>query len=29
VIEHSGHNIEEDQPQAVINAVDEVLRQLH
>jgi hypothetical protein len=29
VIEHSGHNIEEDQPQAVIDAVDEVLRHLH
>jgi pimeloyl-ACP methyl ester carboxylesterase len=29
VIEHSGHDIEGDQPQAVIDAVDEVLRQLH
>lgn len=29
VVEHSGHDIEGDQPQAVIDAVDEVLRQLH
>jgi pimeloyl-ACP methyl ester carboxylesterase len=29
VIEHSGHDIESDKPQAVIDAVDEVLRQLH
>jgi hypothetical protein len=29
VIEHSGHDIEGDQPQAVIDAVDQVLRQLH
>jgi pimeloyl-ACP methyl ester carboxylesterase len=29
VIEHSGHDIEGDQPQAVIDAVDEVLRQFH
>jgi pimeloyl-ACP methyl ester carboxylesterase len=28
VVEHSGHSIQLDQPQAVINAVDEVLRQL-
>lgn len=29
VIEHSGHEIQLDKPQAVIDAVDEVLRQLH
>jgi pimeloyl-ACP methyl ester carboxylesterase len=29
VIEHSGHEIELDKPQAVVDAVDEVLRQLH
>jgi hypothetical protein len=29
VIEHSGHDIERDQPHAVIDAVDAVLRQLH
>ena len=29
VIAHSGHDIERDQPQAVIDAVDAVLRQLH
>jgi len=28
VIEHSGHDIEGDQPQAVIDAVDEVVREL-
>ena len=29
VIEHSRHQIQLDKPQAVIDAVDEVLRQLH
>jgi pimeloyl-ACP methyl ester carboxylesterase len=29
VIEHSGHEIQLDKPQAVVDAVDEVLRQLH
>jgi pimeloyl-ACP methyl ester carboxylesterase len=29
VIEHSGHEIQLDKPHAVIDAVDEVLRQLH
>jgi pimeloyl-ACP methyl ester carboxylesterase len=29
VIEHSGHEIQLDDPQAVVDAVDEVLRQLH
>lgn len=29
VIEHSGHEIQLDRPQAVIDAVDEVLRELH
>jgi pimeloyl-ACP methyl ester carboxylesterase len=29
VIEHSGHEIQLDNPQAVVDAVDEVLRQLH
>ncbi len=29
VIQHTGHDIQSDQPQTVIDAVDEVLRQLH
>jgi hypothetical protein len=29
IIKNSGHHIQLDQPQAVIDAVDEVLRQLH
>jgi hypothetical protein len=29
VIEHSRHQIQLDQPQAVVDAVDEVLRELH
>jgi pimeloyl-ACP methyl ester carboxylesterase len=29
VIEDSGHEIQLEKPQAVIDAVDEVLRQLH
>jgi hypothetical protein len=29
VIEHSDHEIQLDKPKAVIDAVDDVLRQLH